>query len=407
MEALEQLRIRRTPNTPSPGEVKPRRTRWLLLAGLLLAVAGMYFAFAGGFHWGVKVEIETVSLTYPWREYILFNATGYVVPQTKADVASKATGRLEALEVEEGSVVKKGDIIARVENQDVLASKARAKANAAVARAKGAEAKAELKDATIALERAKTLLAKKFIPQEMYDTASARRDKAAAAVESAEANVLAAEAAYEEAKVAVEYTLIRAPFAGVILEKHADIGDVVAPFSATMQAKGAVVSLADMNTLQVEADISEANLMQVRPGQPSEIQLDALPGERFSGRVHMIVPTVDRTKATVLVKVQFTHRDPRILPDMSARVAFLSQEPLPEEQQSYTTVGASAIRRDGNQAYVFRLNETTARKTPVALGKSLGDKIIVSRGLQEGDKVVANPPDSLGDGSRVTVVANI
>ncbi|QBQ56067.1 efflux RND transporter periplasmic adaptor subunit [Nitrosococcus wardiae] len=403
MEELEKLRIQRVPKTKSHWVSKSHRKKLALPISLLFGIALIYLFFTGTFSSSVEVTVGTVSVSYPAREYTLFNATGYVVPQTKADIASKATGRLEALEVEEGSHVKKGDIVARLENQDVLASKERAKANVAVAHAQLAEAKAELKDATVALARAKNLVKKNFIPQEAYDAAVARHDKAIAAVQSAEANILAAEANYEEAKVAVEYTLIRAPFDGVILKKHADLGDVVAPFSSTTQSKGAVVSMADMNTLQVEADVAESNLTQVRVGQPSEIQLDALPGERFRGRVHMIVPTVDRTKATVLVKVRFVELDERILPDMSSRVSFLSKELSPQEQKPHTVVQASALVMEGDQPYVFRVNDNTAHKIPVTLGKRLDEQVIVQRGLNQGDKIVLNPPDKLRDGTPVTL----
>jgi RND family efflux transporter MFP subunit len=179
----------------------------------------------------------------------------------------------------------------------------------------------------------------------------------------------------------VEYTFIRAPFNGVILKKHADLGDVVAPFSSTIQSKGAVVSMADMNTLQVEADISESNLMRVKVNQPCEIQLDAFPEERFRGRVHMIVPTVDRTKATILVKIGFIDRDERILPDMSARVAFLSKELSPQEQKSHTVVPTSAVVMNGDQTYVFRINDDTVHKIPVVIGEQWDDLIIVQKGL--------------------------
>jgi RND family efflux transporter MFP subunit len=403
MEELEKLRIHRVPSTKSHLASKSGRKRLAFPLGLFIGIAVIYLVATRTFSSGVEVKVGTVSIAYPAQEYTLFNATGYVVPQTKADIASKATGQLEVLEVEEGSYVKKGDIIARLENQDVLANREQAKANIAVARAGLQEAKAELKNATVALERHKALVKKKLITQAAYDVAVARYDTALAAVQGAKANILAAEASYEEAKVAVEYTFIRAPFDGVILEKHADLGDVVAPFSSTVQSKGAVVSMADMSTLQVEADVSESNLMQVKVNQPCEIQLDALPGERFRGRVHMIVPTVDRTKATILVKVRFVDQDDRILPDMSARVAFLSKELSAQEQKPYTVVQASAIVMGGDQAHVFRINDATAHKTPVAVGKQWNDLMIVQKGLSKGDKVVINPPDKLSDGSHVVL----
>lgn len=403
MEELEKLRIHRAPKTKPHLTSRPSRKWFILLIGLLIGIAILYLVYTGALHSGVEVKVGAVSLAYPAQEYTLFNATGYVVPQTKADVASKATGQLEALEVEEGDYIKKGDIIARLENKDVLAARARAKANIAVAHAGLLEAKAELENATIALRRLNTLVKRKLATQADYDIAKARYDTAQALVQSAKANILATKASYQEAKVAVEYTLIRAPFDGVILEKHADLGDVVAPFSATMQSKGAVVSMADMDTLQVEADVSESNLMQVKINQPCQIQFDAFPNKRIRGRVHMIVPTVDRSKATVLVKIRLVDRDDRILPDMSARVAFLSKELSSQELKPHTVVPASAIVLNSDQTYAFRINDNTAYKTPVIIGEKWSDLIIIKEGLTNNDKVVINPPDKLRDGAHIVL----
>ncbi len=400
---LEKLKIHRTPTTKLRPTAALYRKRLIFLVALLTGIAAMYVIFTQVFNAGVKVETGTVSTAYPGQQYTLFNATGYVVPQRRADIASKATGRLETLMVEEGSYVNQGDIIAHIENKDVLASRAQAKANVAVAHAKLMQANAELENATITLERMATLASKKYVNQADYDTAEARHDKAVAAVAIAKANILAAEAAYRKANVAVEYTFIRAPFNGVILEKHADLGDVVAPFSSTMESKGAVVTMADMHTLQVEADVSESNLMQVHVGQPCEIQLDALPGERFRGQVHMIVPTVDRTKATVLVKVRFLDKDSRILPDMSARVAFLEKELSPEERQPHTAVPTSALVMQDGQAHVFHISAKTAHKIPVKVGQRLGERVIIESPLNAGDKVVINPPGELRDATPVVL----
>lgn len=400
---LEKLKIHRTPATRSLSTAARHRRRLIFLVLLLIGIAALYVIFTGVLNGGVEVEVGTVSVAYPAQQYTLFNATGYVVPQRKADIASKATGRLEVLMVEEGSHVEKGDIIARLENQDVLASMAQAKANVAVARANLMQAKAELKNATVALKRIAKLANKKFIDQAAYDAAQARHNKAVAAVQMAKANILAAEAVYEGAKVAVGYTIIRAPFDGVILEKHADLGDVVAPFSSTMESKGAVVSMADMSTLQVEADVSESNLTQVYVGQPCVIQLDALPGERFRGRVHMIVPTVDRAKATVLVKVRFLDKDSQILPNMSARVAFLEKELSPEERQPHLSVPASALITQNGQAYVYHITAKTAHKIPVRVEQRLGERVMIESPLNTGDKVAINPPDELKDGASVVL----
>lgn len=394
---LAKLKIDRSAKAAAPS-APHRRVVWLLSVILLIAVIGYRVYLLDT---AIPVEIGTVTTAYPSQAVTLLNATGYVVPQTKADVASKATGRLEALEVEEGSRVQKGQIVARLENQDVEATMKQAKANIGVARSTLKQAEAEGQEAALALKRARSLIKKGFITQEQYDAVAVRHAKALAAVNGARAAIDAAQAAYGAAKTAVEYTLIRAPFAGVILSKHADIGDVVAPFSSTAQSKGAVVSMADLDTLEVEADVSESNLLKIHLGQACEIQLDALPDQRFRSRVNRIVPTVDRTKATVLVKVRFVDRDSRILPDMSAKVAFLSRELAPDQQQPVTVVQPSALVSRRQQATVFLVRGDRVHETPVETGEQLGDRTVIDRGLKPGDEVVLSPPEKLKDGARI------
>jgi len=201
--------------------------------------------------------------------------------------------------------------------------------------------------------------------------------------------------------VAVEQTLIRAPFDGVVLTKNANVGDTITPFSSALDTKGAVVTMADMSTLEVEADVSESNLQKVSVGQPCEIELDAIPGARFEGHVNRIVPTVDRSKATVMTKVAFAHLDSRILPDMSARVAFLSREIEPGERAPITAVNAAAVVSRGGREVVFVVRDGRAVQTPVQTGRKLGDLIEIRSGVRAGDKVVVLPPERLKDGAAV------
>jgi RND family efflux transporter MFP subunit len=398
---LAKLKINPSAKPVTSYASNKRYRHFLLQVTLIGMIVLGYFFYTQVLSPGFPVEISTVTMAYPSQALALFNATGYVVPQTKADIASKATGRLEWMGVEEGSRAQQGQIIARLENQDVIADMEQAAANVGVAKASLKQTEVELKEASLALGRAKNLIGKHFITPELYDAAVARYDKATAAVNSAKAAIVAADAAYRRAKITVEYTLIRAPFDGVILTKHADIGDVVAPFSSTTESKGAVVSMADLNTLEVETDVSESSLFKVRVGQPCEIQLDALPDTRFRGVVHGILPTVDRTKATVLVKVRFLNKDGRILPDMSAKVAFLSREIPPEQQDPVAVVKPSAIiSRNGTQT-AFLVRGTTVNEVSVETGDRIEDMVVVSKGLSSGDQVVLHPPAKLRDGSLI------
>jgi RND family efflux transporter MFP subunit len=393
---LSRLSIDRRPQ--SRGRSRRRPPAWLWLA-LVIAVIG---AFAAWRYWTAHPVVDTVNvaLAYPSQALTVLNATGYVAPQRKAAISSKATGRLEWLGVLEGSRVKKDELIARLENRDVAAALGQAQANVRVARANLVQAEAELEDANNALRRSTGLLAQHFISQATHDTAKARYDKAYAAVTGQRAAIAAAVANARSAQVALDQTLIRAPFDGVILTKSANVGDNITPFSSAADAKGAVVTMADMDTLEVEADVSESNLSKIAVGQPAEIQLDAYPGLRLDGVVARMVPTVDRSKATLLVKLRFVHLDPRVLPDMSARVAFLSRQLRPDEKTPLPALPPAAIRRDGAQPVVFSVRDNAVHAVPVSVGRQLGDLVVV-KGLAPGQKVVLRPSGQLEDGMAV------
>jgi RND family efflux transporter MFP subunit len=333
----------------------------------------------------------------------MLNASGYVVAQRKSALASKVTGRLIWLGVEEGSRVKKDQVVARLENQDVSATKDQAAANVNVARFNLEQTRAELRDATLSFNRNKELLSRGVVAQQAYDDAMTRYDKAVAAVAGAEAALKASTSALEGAAALLEYTLIRAPFDAVVLTKDADVGDIVTPLGAAANAKASVVTIADMSSLEVEADVSESNLSQVRFGQPCEIQLDALPDQRFRGEIHMIVPTADRSKATVMVKVRFIDKDSRILPEMSAKVAFLSRLVKAEEEKPRTALNQTALVNRKNGKVVFLVKGDRAVETPVSLGGPMGDMVEVLGGVKVGDRVVLNPSDRLRNGSKIKI----
>jgi len=381
---------------------RSRKGIYFLFVLLSLLAVGLLYR-AGFLTPPLTVQASTVTQMYPSQTFTVLTASGYVVPQRKSALASKVTGRLVWLGVEEGNRVKKGQVVARLESEDVVAARDQAEANVATSRFNLEQTKAELIDATLALNRVQELVKKDFVPRAEYDTAVARYRKAEAAVKAAEATVRASEAAWEAAKIQVEYTLIRAPFDAVVLTKNADIGDIVTPFSAAVESKSAVVTIADMGSLQVEADVSESSLSKVRIGQPCQVQLDALPEKRFRGTVHMIVPTGDRTKAAVMVKIRFIDQDPRILPEMSAKVSFLSRSVTPKEDKARTAVNRQALFDRHGQKKVFRIQGDRVSEIPVELGSAIGDMMEVVNGLQAGDQVVLNPPKRLIDGAKIKI----
>lgn len=372
---------------------------------VLLVVAAL---LGGGILYGqgllaptVDARLASVSLLYPAQTFTLLNASGYVVAQRKAAVGSKLTSRLIYLGAAEGQQVREGQIIARLENADLLAARDRARANIAVARAAVAEAEAELREADLSFQRTREMLNRKFMSSADFDTAEARYKTAQAMLATRRASLEVSLASLAEAEVQVDYASIRAPFDGVVLTKNADVGDIITPLGAASNARASVVTMADMNSYQVEADVAESNITQVRVGQPCEIQLDALPDVRLRGQVQTIVPTADRSKASIMVKVAFAERDPRILPEMSARVAFLAREVGSDEQQPVVAVPKQALVEQDGQPLVYVARNGQAVATPVTLGRRFKDLTEVTAGLQAGDQVVLQPGESVRNGVKL------
>ena len=375
------------------------RMVWLLTGVVLLLLvilAVRLLAFGT-----IVIETATVTNVYPSQAFTLLNASGYVVAQRKAAVASKTTARLEWLGVQEGSRVKAGQILARLENRDTIAARDQAIAGLASARANRIQAEAELTDALRAFNRSRELLAGGIVAQADFDVAETRVSRSRAALDAAQAAVRGAEAALTGAEVAVEYSLIRAPFDAVVLTKNADIGDIVTPIGAAANSKSAVVTIADLASLEVEADVSESSLVRVKQGQPCEIQLDARPDERFRGVLQTIVPTADRSKASVMVKVRFIDRDLRVMPEMSAKVAFLEKPVTPGEQHPRTAVSPAVIAERGGRTVVFVIKGDRASERAVTLGPKVGDLVEVTAGVKAGEKIIASPIAKLRDGVRV------
>jgi HlyD family secretion protein len=377
-----------------------RRRKWIGFAIVLVLVAAAAAWYAAQPRAQV-VATTPIITTYPSQQYVVLNATGYVVAQRKAAISSKATGRLEWLGVAEGSRVKSGDLIARIDNRDVVAQAQSAQASVRAAHANVRQSEVERENAQVEYRRNEELVGKGFISQSALDTAKARLDRAQAGVASAQANLNVAFANARNADVAVDYTEIRAPFDGVILSKSANVGDLVTPFSSAADSKGAVVSMADMGTLEVEADVSESSLAKVHVGQPAEIVLDALPDTRFRGHINRMVPTVDRAKATVMTKVAFDAIDPRILPEMSAKVSFLSREVAPEQQKPVVAVNPDAIVQRDGRSVVFVMRDGRVVAVPVTPGLKIGDATAIAGDVKAGEKAVSKPAPSLATGALV------
>lgn len=388
---LSSLRIDRASRDPrTPRQSRPFRKAvfWALLCA---AAAAVILLFRAWLNPAVPVQLATVSLTSPSQADAVLTASGYVVARRKAAVASKGTGRLIFLGVEEGDQVKKGQVIARLEDSDVVAARNRARENLRLA-------EADLYEAKKNLERTRILVKQEAIAQVELDVADARYKRVVATIE-------AARYALREAEVAVENTRIVAPFDGTVLKKNADVGEIVAPLAGAASSKAAVVTIADMSSLEVEADVSEANITKVTSEQNCEITLDAYPQHRYPGYVDNIVPTADRAKATVMVKIKFREYDKRVLPEMGAKVTFLAPgtKVAAGDIDPVLTIPAAAVASRNGRPTVFQVRDGEAVEVPVTIGRKIGSLVEVTAGLKENDKVIAKADERIQAGTRVAL----
>jgi RND family efflux transporter MFP subunit len=385
---LSSLRIDRSAeDRPAPGGARIWVIGGALLLVLVAVLAWMRLAPAA-----TDVQVATAtSMGGGSASASGISANGYVVARTKASVSAKVFGRLSFLGVAEGSNVKKGDIIARLENDDYRAA-------LDAARARLSQLQIERDQAGRELKRAQELLENKVISQSDLDAR-------AAAHASLEAQVASAAAQVEQARAALDNTMVVAPFDGTVLRKDAEVGEIVAPSAAGGGlTRTAIVTMADLRTLEVEVDVNEAYIAQVSSDQAARIILDAYPDTSFAGRVRQVVPTADRQKATVQVKVSILDRDPRILPEMGAKVVFVRE--AGEAVATATprvTVPQAAVVQGGDGAHVWVVAEQKAHRQNVDVGPARGDQLEIRGGLSGGESVVLNAPASLKDGARVRI----
>jgi RND family efflux transporter MFP subunit len=388
---LSSLRIDRS-SSAGRSQRNPRKfSKIIVWAIVVAAVVATAVFLKNWLNPGVEVQLATVSLTSPSQANAVLTASGYVVARRKAAVASKGTGTLVYLAVEEGDRVKKGQVIARLDDSDVMASLQRARENLRVA-------EADLYDAKTNAERMRTLLKQGMIAQAEYDISEARYKRVVATIDAAKFGV-------REAQVAVDNTRIVAPFDGTVLKKNADVGEIVAPLAGAASSKAAVVTIADMSSLEVDADVSEANITRVASQQNCEIALDAYPQQRYPGYVTNIVPTADRAKATVMVKIKFKQYDQRVLPEMGAKITFLAPGSSSDRTniKPVLTVPATAVATLDGRQVVFQIKDERAVEIPVTTGKKLASLIEITSGLKEGDKVISKADDQIKAGAKVFV----
>ncbi len=387
---LSALRINRTEENNNPKRDYSYYYKKIAVAAVIvILIVGGYFIVNSLIDKSVEVNLTTVVLKSPSESNAILTASGYVVAQRKASVASKGTGRLVYLGVVEGDKVKKDQIIARLDDSDIKAQLDQAKANLKLS-------EAELKDAERGFERQKELLKSDATTQEAVDAAEARYLKVLASIELMKAGVVGAE-------VAMENMLIRAPFDGTVLTKNADVGEIVAPLAASASSKAAVVTMADMSSLQVETDVSESNIVNIVMDQSCEIILDAYPDKRYPGYVAKIVPTADRSKATVMVKVGFKEYDSRVLPEMSAKVFFMMEgkNKVDVSEKPVLVVPTSSVIKKDNRTVVYVVRNSKVEEKIITVGRQFDIYTEVTSGLNEGDRIVETINEKIKDGIQV------
>lgn len=389
---LSSLRIERKTGSQKSGRKKKYFLPIFVFLSIVVIFALGYLLWVNIFTKKIEVNLVTASKITQAETSAVLTASGYVVAQRKASVASKATGRLIYLRVVEGDPVKKNQIIARIEDEDVKALLQLAKANLSLK-------KAELSDTKNKYERQKILYEKNLGTKSNFETAEAKYFSVLASIEVAEAQV-------KKAEVDLENTYIRAPFDGTVLTKNAEIGEIVSPLGASTTSRSAVVTIADMSSLQVEADVSESNIERIKPNQNCEISLDAYSDIRYPGYVAKIVPTADRAKATVMVKVAFKKYDSRVLPEMSAKVIFLdldASKTIASQKLMLVVPSSSLVLRDGKM-FVFKVSNEKAVAVEVIPGKKSGSYTEILSGIEEGNKVIKKVTAKIKDGVEVKVL---
>ena len=376
--------------------------RWLpwVIATILIAVAvGTVLALRGS--GTVEVATATARAAESGSVATVLNASGYVEPRRRATVAAKITGRVTEVLVDEGMVVEAGQVLARLDDADARRRTDATRADRDVARAALDEIEVNLADAERRLRRVRELHQDGVASEQDLDSANAAADALRAQLVVAQRNLDAAEARLAVGMQDLENYTIRAPFAGIAVSKEAQPGEMVAPVFA---GGGGISTIVDMTSLEIEVDVNESYIARVTPGQPAEAVLDAYPDWRIPASVRTVIPTADRQKATVKVRLTFDELDPRILPDMGVKVAF--QETDDEAQdapRALCLVPRKAIRRDGDRSIVFVVNGDMVERRAVTVGRELAGDAEILAGVSAGNVVVIEPPPDLADGQRVRI----
>src|SRR5947209_8440509 len=379
----------------------------LIFAGIVVAA----YAFRSQ---KPMVEVATATKPEAGGRQTALNASGYITPRRRATIAAKITGRVTGVFFDEGTRVAEGQLLATLDDADVKRSLDSAKADRDAAQAAIADYEVQLKNARILLHRAEQLQKAGVQTQEALDNAATAADSLKAKIELAKQQVAASEARIGVAQQAVDNCTIRAPFAGIVVSKDAQVGEMVSPNSAGGGfTRTGIATIVDMKSNEIEVDVNESYIAKVREGQQVKATLDAFPDAPYDAKVRTVIPTADRQKATVKVRISFLKLDDKILPDMGVRVAFLEEEkPVAVKKgaekapQAVAYIPKSAVRSDSHASFVYLFREGKVERRAVSLGTDRGTEVAVLAGVTPGDSIVVRGPESLHDGDRKSTRLN-
>jgi len=400
IDDLSALRIEREPLNTGGG----RWVKWLVL---LLMLGG-----AGGAAWywlnrerPVEVEVVAVSERAAGTQASVLNASGYVTARRRATVSSKVTGKVIEVNVEEGMAVREGQVLARLDDSSLRAGIALARAQLEATRLAVPEVEVRLAEARVNLRRQEQLMKDGLTTPSAIDQGQAEVNSLLARISSTREQINVAQSQVALQQTAIDDMVIRAPFSGVALSKDAQPGEMVSPVSAGGGfTRTGISTIVDMRSLEIEVDVNESYINRVRAGQPVTAVLDAYPDFQIPAKVIAVIPTADRQKATVLVRIGFNELDPRMLPDMGVKVTFLREaDAAAPVAQAMTLVPTGAVKTDGANSYVFLVTQDTVERRAIKTGGTDGDRLEVTAGLKGGDRVVVAPPPDLAEGVKIII----
>jgi RND family efflux transporter MFP subunit len=402
---LGSLRIRKDQRSKSATRKR------ILFASIPVILFGVIVgaAFALRNHAPV-VQVATVADAGRAGPETALNASGYITPRQRATIAAKITGRVTAVFFDEGTRVKEAQLLATLDDSDYKRALDSTKADRDSAEAAIADFEVQLRNAEIELKRAQQLYDKGIGTQESLDNASTTAASLRAKIALAKQQVAASEARIAEAQQAVDNCVIHAPFAGVVVSKDAQVGEMVSPVSAGGGfTRTGIATIVDMNSNEIEVDVNEAFIARVKEGQAVKATLDAFPNAPYDAKVRTVIPTADRQKATVKVRISFLKLDDKILPDMGVKVAFLEEakpaakKGAPKNPEAVAYIPKSAVRSDSGATYVYLFKDGKIEHRAISIGAERGTDVEVLAGLTPGDSIVVKGPDGLREGERVEI----